>query len=137
MRAWTVHLPPGAPQAAGAVPATAAPAAGTPPLLLREGFSWAALVFGPLWLLRHRCWLAGLGTLAVILGGGALMGAPWTLGAHLLLGFHGQDLRRWTLARRGWRLAHVVVGADEDSALARLLLNQRHLVPAFSAGIRT
>ena len=27
------------------------------PVLVREGFSWGALVFGPLWLAAHRAWL--------------------------------------------------------------------------------
>ena len=31
-----------------------------PPALVPEGFSWGALVFGPLWLLAHRAWIAGV-----------------------------------------------------------------------------
>ena len=26
-------------------------------MLVRDGFSWRAFVFGPLWMLRHRMWL--------------------------------------------------------------------------------
>ena len=108
MRAWTLHLP---------------PAPGPRPLLLREGFSlWAAL-FGPLWLLWHRCWLAAglvlLADLALALLPGAF-GLALPVLLSLLLGFHGRDLLRWTRERRGWRLAQVVLAADEERALARL-----------------
>jgi hypothetical protein len=28
------------------------------PVLVREGFAWGALFFGPLWLAIHRAWIA-------------------------------------------------------------------------------
>lgn len=131
MRIWTVHLPPGA--APASVPTTAAPAAA--PVLVREGFSSLALLFGPLWLFAHRCWLAGVAA-ALALALAAALPPPWdaglAIGVQLLLGLHGQDLRRWTLARRGWRLAHVVAGADEEAALLRLLAADPRLLPLFS-----
>src|SRR5260221_4731277 len=41
-------------------------------VFVRDGFSFAALLFGPLWMLRHRMWLALLGysvvTAALALG---------------------------------------------------------------------
>ena len=109
MRAWTLHLPP--------------QGGGTRPLLLREGFSLWAFLFGPFWLLWHRCWLAALGVVLAevalaFLPGAAGLALP--LAFQLLLGWHGRDLLRWTRERRGWRLAQVVVAADEERALARL-----------------
>lgn len=108
-RAWTLHLPP----------------EGSParPLLLREGFSVWAFLFGPLWLLWHRCWLAAL---LVVLAEVALAFLPGAFGLalplafQLLVGWHGRDLLRWTRERHGWRLAQVVLAADEERALARL-----------------
>ncbi len=37
----------------------------------------------------------------------------------LLVGFEAASLRRWTLARRGWRTLGFVVGDDEESAERR------------------
>jgi hypothetical protein len=130
-RVWTVHLPPGAGPAS--VPHTAKPMAA--PVLLREGLSFWALVFGPLWLLRHGCWLLGLiGVLALMVA--AVLPAPWDLALmaalHVGLCLHGQDARRWTLARRGWRLAHVVAGRDQEAALFRLLGAEPRIVRHFA-----
>ncbi|WPB85540.1 DUF2628 domain-containing protein [Sediminicoccus rosea] len=133
MRSWTVHLPPGA--ARGSVPATGLK---QPPVLIPEGFSFWAFLFGPFWLFRHRAWLAGFGVLVglVVLN---LLPDPYgiaaALAAHLLLGFQGQDLRRWALGRRGWTLAHVVQGQDADGALARLLQAEPRLLPLYAGEV--
>ena len=34
------------------------------PVLVREGFAWGALFFGPLWLAAHRAWIAAAISLA-------------------------------------------------------------------------
>lgn len=134
MRSWTVHLPPGTSRAS--VPFTGAKAA---PVLIREGFSLWAFLFGPLWLLANRCWLAGSAA-ALALGAFALLPDPYgfalSLSLQLLLGFHGRDLRRWTLARRGWTLAHIVLGHDADGALARLLQAEPRLLPLYASELR-
>lgn len=138
MRTWTLHLPPGAAlPRSGAVPSTEAPSVPEkPPRLLPERFAFWALVFGPLWLFYHRCWLAGLGALALAVGF-AFVPDPWgaslSLGLQILLGLHGHDLRRWTLERRGWTLARVVLGHDEETAIARALQQDPRLAAAFAA----
>ncbi|NCY26165.1 MAG: DUF2628 domain-containing protein, partial [Alphaproteobacteria bacterium] len=53
MQAFSVHLPP--------------PAAAQTPILMPEGFAFWALVFGPLWLIRHGVWWWGLAGLVVSL----------------------------------------------------------------------
>ncbi|WP_200845321.1 DUF2628 domain-containing protein [Roseomonas sp. 18066] len=135
MRGWTVHLPagmaatapPGAPRAS--VPATGAPlprpASGPGLALVPEGFSLAAFLFGPLWLLRHGQWLAlvlwlALSVLLALLLPEALRGLGLGLLA-LLTGLEAQDIRRWTLARQGRPVAGVVLARDADAALARAL----------------
>ena len=134
MRSWTVHLPPGTARAS--VPVTGTRAV---PVLIREGFSLWAFLLGPLWLFANRCWLAGFGVL-LALGLFALLPGPYgfalSLTLELLIGFHGQDLRRWTLARRGWTLAHIVLGQDAEGALARLLQSEPRLLPLYASELR-
>ncbi|MEJ1975100.1 MAG: DUF2628 domain-containing protein [Acetobacteraceae bacterium] len=98
--------------------------AAEPPVLVREGFAWWALIFGPLWLCWNRAWIAGVIVLAVMVGiavAPAWMRAPLGWGLMLLLGFTGNDLRRWSLARSGYALAHVVAARNGDEAFLRLL----------------
>ena len=104
-------------------------------VLVPERFSLAAFVFGPLWLLAQRAWIAAILAFAALVAVGVLPNADlrwlgWGAVAWLL-GLHGQDLRRWALARRGYRLAGVVTGADTDSALGRLLVRRPDLIAGF------
>lgn len=108
MRFWTAHI-----------------RSGAAPILVREGFSWGALCFGPIWLALHRAWVAAVLALVVTIlivalapGGAA---ATLLIALIVLLGLSGNDLRRWSLDRRGFLLAQVVVARDELEALGRLL----------------
>jgi hypothetical protein len=97
-------------------------------MFVRDGFSFAAFLFGPLWFLWHRLWLALLGyvAVAVVLGAGmrfvdtayGIRGLAGLLVA-LLIGFEASSLRRWTLTRRGWKDRGVVVGEDLEAAERR------------------
>jgi hypothetical protein len=129
MRVWTVHVQP--------IPATGTAGGRAPrraPVLVREGFSWGAFLFGPLWLLAHRLWLPALlwfAAAAVLIllarfGGAALLPA-----LQFLLGCHARDLQRRALARRGYAQAHVVAERDEELALARLLAARPELAAAW------
>jgi hypothetical protein len=109
MRTWTVHLHPD-----------------HAPALVAESFSWGAALFGPLWLFARRAWIAGALVLAADIALGVapidpLLRAVTALALAWLLGLWGQDLRRWSLARRGYRLAHVVAAPSADAATLRLL----------------
>ncbi len=96
-----------------------------PPVLLREGWSWGAAIFGPLWLLAHRAWIPALLFAAIIvlvqLVAPAGLNLVVGLGLGVLSGLLGQDAVRWSLEQRDYLLAHVLVARDEESALARLL----------------
>jgi len=99
--------------------------AGRPVVLVAERFSLGALLFGPVWLLFVGAWipavlLACAWDAAVVVIPGAWLG-PVALGLAWFAGLAGGDLRRWSMARRGWRHAHVVVAAGEEDALARVL----------------
>ena len=108
MKVWTVHLKDDA-----------------APVLVREGFNFGALLFGPIWLAAHRAWLPAVFAFAASLAIGATTvdGARAVLeaGLALLLGLSGNDLRRWSLARRGFILAEVVTARNAEGAFERLL----------------
>jgi hypothetical protein len=115
VRYYTVHLRPGA-----------------APVLVPEKFSWGAAIFGPLWLLAHRAWIAAAIALAILaaivtLTWGSVAVVLW-LAYAWLLGLLGHDLWRWSLERRGYALVHVVAARDAESAHARLLAARPELV---------
>jgi len=119
MRFWTAHM-----------------RAGVEPVLVREGFSWGAFFFGPLWLAAHRVWIAaGLGLVAtglVIVQSDDAIRAVLMFGLMLLFGLSGFDLRRWSLDHRGFLLSQVIVARDETEALARLLERRPDLAGSFA-----
>jgi hypothetical protein len=92
---------------------------------VRDGFHFWAFVLGPLWMLWRRLWLVTVLYLMVVAG---LQAGLWALRVDgsvraivgvllaLLVGFEAGSLRRWTLARRGWRSLGVVVGDDRETA---------------------
>lgn len=119
MRAWTAHLKPG-----------------REPVLVKEAFSWGALLFGPLWMLARRAWIPAALYTALLVAAAALLPAPArgiALAAFALLaGLTGRDLVRWSLERRGYVMCHVLAARDAESALARLLMARPDLVPAIA-----
>jgi hypothetical protein len=95
---------------------------------VRDGFHFWAAVFGPLWLVWHRLWLALLGWIVVIIAadvGMAELGASGTatLVANvliaLLMGFEASSIRRWTLSGRNWRQLDIVVARNREAAERR------------------
>ena len=108
MTSWTAHLKPG-----------------EQPILVKEGWSWAAFAFGPLWLATQRAWIPAVLHLVLLVLIPVLCGPAAALvltGAlAVLAGLMGRDLVRWSLDRRGFELAAVLAARDEDTALGRLL----------------
>ena len=97
-------------------------------VFVRDGFSIWAFVLAPLWMLRHRLWLAFVGYVIVIvllslglraIGASATLANVVTVLVSLLVGFEAATLRRFALARRGWRNVGIVVGDDLESAERR------------------
>jgi hypothetical protein len=97
-------------------------------VFVRDGFSFWAFLLAPWWMLRHRLWLALVCyvILAVALSVALrLIGASATVAViagalfSLLVGFEAATLRRFGLARRGWRNVGIVVGDDVESAERR------------------
>ncbi len=103
------------------------------PVLVREGFSWGAAIFGPLWFALRGAWVVAALTLLAAVAASLTHGRwPLLLALALALGWvqglFANDLVRWSLARRGFLLAHVVAGRDGDEALARLLGRRPDLI---------
>ena len=97
-------------------------------VFVRDGFSIWAFLLSPLWMLRHRLWLA---LVLYVFAAGGLVVALRAVGASrgalfvvvflvaLLIGFEASSLRRYGLARRKWRYRGVVIGDDLESAERR------------------
>jgi hypothetical protein len=120
MSVYTVHEPP---RRAGAAAADVERFA-----FVRDGFSWWAFLFAPLWMLRHRMWLVLLGYVLVagaieipvrMSGGPVLATSLIGILLGLLVGLEAGTLRRFTLNRRGWKNLGVVSGDDLEDAERR------------------
>lgn len=97
-------------------------------VFVREGFSWMAALFGPLWMIGCRLWLALLAYVAALVALQVLVkiaglpgqAATWmTVAGHLLIGFEADSIRRWTLRRRGYQMIGSVSGTDRDECERR------------------
>jgi hypothetical protein len=110
------------------------------PVLLREGFSWGALFFGPLWLAAHRAWIpAALGLAAFILVVALAPRSVAWIGVAALMWLHGlsgRDLCHWSAAQRGFMLRHVLVGRTEAEALDRLFRDRPDLARRFAEDLK-
>jgi hypothetical protein len=120
MSVYTVHQPPE--RSAGVLPDAERIA------FVRDGFSFWAFLFAPLWMVWHRMWLVLAGyvvvlgaieTPMVILGASATALAVVGLFIALLVGLEASTLRRLTLRFRGWRNLGVVSGDDVEDAERR------------------
>jgi len=113
MRIYTVHELAGRPLDADGI------------VFVKEGFCWPAFFFGVLWALAQRLWLVVLGSFALLL---AINGVLQYFGLgpgeafvcstafQLLLGFEANDLRRWTLARKGYTTIGIASGRTLEEA---------------------
>jgi hypothetical protein len=97
-------------------------------VFVRDGFHFWAMIFGPLWLVWNRLWLATIGWILGIivldivlerLGAGRMGIFAANVLVAILTGLEAASLRRWTLSRRNWRQLDTVVGDDEETAERR------------------
>ena len=98
-------------------------------VLVHEGASFYAMFFPLLWPLYHGLWLVLLGQ--IMIGGGLAAARLYLLDDDLaiaviglaitvVMGFQGNDLRRWTLRMKGYAFTGVVAGANLAEAERRL-----------------
>jgi hypothetical protein len=122
MRTFTVHEPPGA----GADRLERAEEL----VFVEDGFSWAAALLAPFWLIANRLWLP---LVAYVVAFAILQALIWLLGIpqqlagwlmiamHALIGFEADSIRRWALGRRGWRMVGSVNGRTIEDCERRFL----------------
>jgi hypothetical protein len=116
-------------------------------VLVRDGFSWSAALFAPLWMVAHRLWLPLLGYVVVaalieLVREAGIAASDWAtiaaLALNVLVGFEADTLRRWSLARRGWVTLGSVSGRNREDCERRFfdmwLPSQPVLAPASAAG---
>ena len=92
------------------------------------GFSWGAFLFQALWALYRGVWLTAIvllvagsavSLLAGLLGLDPLAGLAVQVAGALVLGLAANDMRRFELVRRGYRLCAIVAAASLAEAEAR------------------
>ena len=117
LRLYTVHLPP--PSSDDMVP-----------VLIKEGFSWGAFLFNVIWTLWHKLWIESAALLALCLALGVIadfinlsesIETAILQAVGVVVGLSGNDWRRESYRRRGYRDAGVVSGPDAENALRRFL----------------
>jgi hypothetical protein len=107
--------------------------------LVREGFSFPALIFSLFWLLWHRLWVISLIVFATYL---IFISAVYVFHMHplsallieLFVGFfialESSSLRRWTLARHDKPTCDVVVADNIDDAEVKAIARWLEKYPA-------
>lgn len=124
MRTYSVHLPPDSGQNLDRAELAERLT------LVAEGFSVFAFVLAPVWMLINRLWLALVVYVVAIVALELAMAALGThdlwqaligLAIHLVIGFEADEIRRWSLARKGWQSVAVVTGRDAEEGEARFL----------------
>jgi hypothetical protein len=97
-------------------------------VFVKEGFTWWGFLFGPFWLLFNRLWLEFIAALLLF---GALVAGLAQFGLRdqgtafvnlffmLLIGFEGNDLRRWRLDRKNYTFLASVAGRDFEECERR------------------
>ncbi|MBN8533488.1 MAG: DUF2628 domain-containing protein [Rhizobiales bacterium] len=115
---------------------------------VRDGFSWLALSFGPLWFFAKGAWISACLALAALIGFVAITAGlrlpidVTVFGAlviNLLLALESGTLRSWELRLRGFRDVALVAGADLDGLERRFFgeaMNEAPAPPAPALAVR-
>src|SRR2546421_9483607 len=115
-------------------------------VFVKDGFSWAAALFAPIWLLVHRLWLPLLGYVVV---SGAFQlprllvtfDQRWlglaAFALNLLIGLEADTLRRWGLERRGWHTVGTVTGQTAAECERRFFDAWLPAQPILAAGAQS
>jgi len=139
MRVWTLHEPP-------AEAGLSRDERADRVVVVKDGFAWWGLVFGILWLLFHRLWLATLIYLVVSFALAALvyfvpLDEDWASWLLLLpsiwVALEGNDMRRRKLAGKGFTQAAAVLAKSRVEAEQRFFAEWDSAHPATPAAAST
>jgi hypothetical protein len=112
-------------------------------VFVKEGFSWPGFFFTTVWALFCKLWWVAAGLVAVEILIGTLATTAWlptgfevvlTFVLALLVGWFGNDLKRWTLLRRGYRPVGIVAAANEDAAALRFFSREDEAATTVRSG---
>ena len=135
MAIYTIHVPDEAPDIL---------TRGERTVFVREGVSLRAFLFGLLYLLWHRLWVAAavwIALLAAITALGLVIHPPLAcivalLGLmHLYLAIEGPDLLRWGLGRRGYTMRTLISAPGLAEAEALFFTRQPEAIRSPSASL--
>jgi hypothetical protein len=88
-------------------------------IFIKDGFCWPALVLPVVWPLWRGLWLVAAVVFALLVVVSAAVESGWIapltggvveIAVALVMGFEGNNLRRWTKSGRGWREVGMVSG---------------------------
>lgn len=136
MRIYTVHIPAPRP---GDDPAVIDPVENA--VAVKEGFCWPAALFSVFWALWHRMWgvalalaalLAAAGGFGALAGMGGATGAAVSAGVCILIGGFANDVRRWSLGRRGYGERGIILADGAEAAVLRYMARRD---PARAGGV--
>ena len=92
-------------------------------VFIKEGFCWPAFLFTSIWLLIRRMWLVFLlyvlAAAAVVFVSAKISPVvllPVVMLLGVLVALEANNLRRWTLERRGYRFIGVAAGHSREEA---------------------
>ena len=120
MKTFTVHEP--------AEPASDPLKRADQLVFVKEGVAWLALFFPVIWLLVQRMWLVlvlfilaaiGISAATMSLGANQQITAWATIALGILLAVQANDLRRWKLDRKGYRMVAAVAGRSREECERR------------------
>lgn len=115
------------------------------PVFVRDGFTVAGFILGPLWLAWHRLWLPAIVALAAVVvlnAVGIRLGVEeatsWlSLLVSLWIGLEGSALRMAGLRRRGFTDGGVITADNRDDAELRYAAGEGDLVALSEAPVAT
>lgn len=91
-------------------------------VFIKEGFCWPAFFITSIWLLAQRMWLVFVlyvvASAAILMLAAEVAPVAWLVVMlfGFIVGLEANNLRRWTLERRGYRLLGVADGGRRDEA---------------------